>query len=71
MHSKRHEHTKQIGIEVFYDQGLYDLEVLELALKALTYAQVSNVVVELGHVGFIPTLLQSLSIAEVSITIFK
>lgn len=64
MHSKRHEHTKQIGIEVFYDQGLYDLEVLELALKALTYAQVSDVVVELGHVEFIPTLLQSLSIAE-------
>ncbi len=64
MHSKRHEHTKQIGIEVFYDQGLYDLEVLELALKALTYAQVNNVVVELGHVGFIPSLLQSLNISE-------
>jgi ATP phosphoribosyltransferase regulatory subunit len=65
MHSKRHEHIKQIGVEVFYDQGLYDLEVLELALKALSYAKVNNVVIELGHVGFIPSLLESLNISEV------
>ena len=71
MHSKRHEHTKQIGIEVFHDQGLYDLEVLELALKALSYAQVDHVIIELGHVGFIPTLLQSLHITHESFVALK
>lgn len=64
MHSKRHEHFKQIGIEVYHDQDVYDEEVIELALKALSQAQVKDVVFELGHVGFIPELLASLNLSS-------
>jgi ATP phosphoribosyltransferase regulatory subunit len=67
MHSKRHEHFKQIGIEVYHDQEVYDEEVIELALKALSHAQVKDVVFELGHVGFIPALLTSLDLSTIEI----
>jgi ATP phosphoribosyltransferase regulatory subunit len=67
MHSKRHEHFKQIGIEVYHDDGIYDEEVIELALKALSQAQVNDVVFELGHVGFIPALLASLNLSNTEI----
>ena len=62
LQSKRHEHFKQVGIEVFYDQGNYDEEVCELALKALELAQIKDVVIELGHVMFMPSLLQTLRV---------
>jgi ATP phosphoribosyltransferase regulatory subunit len=67
LQSKRHEHFKQIGIEVYHDDGVYDEEVIELALKALEQAQVKDVVFELGHVGFIPTLLKSLELTDLEI----
>lgn len=60
--SKRHEHFKQIGIEVFHDGGHYDEEVIELAIKSLKQAKVEDFILEIGHVGFIPTLLSSLEI---------
>jgi len=64
LQSKRHEHFKQVGIEVFYDQGNYNEEVCELALKALQMTQIKDVVIELGHVLFMPTLLQTLSVSS-------
>jgi ATP phosphoribosyltransferase regulatory subunit len=64
LQSKRHEHFKQIGIEVYHDDEMYDEEVIELALKALKQAQVEDVVFEFGHVGFIPALLKSLNLSE-------
>ena len=67
LQSKRHEHFKQVGIEVFYDQGNYDEEVCELALKALELAQIKDVVIELGHVMFMPSLLQTLRVPSVLI----
>jgi ATP phosphoribosyltransferase regulatory subunit len=67
LQSKRHEHFKQVGIEVFYDQGNYDEEVCELALKAIQMTQINDVVIELGHVMFIPTLLQTLNVPFVLI----
>lgn len=67
LQSKRHEHFKQVGIEVFYDQGNFDEEVCELALKALELAQIKDVVIELGHVMFMPSLLQTLRVPSVLI----
>lgn len=62
IHSKRYEHFKQIGIEVFHDGGHYDEEVIELACKTLQHTCGNQFVLEFGHVGFVPALLTGLNV---------